>query len=126
MHVIALHDTTYDTEFEVYADGFRLKLVDPYGSPTLYVRRPGIKEEETYKFEEDDPFFSEISTFVDAIEGRVPKHNILSSYEDALRTYEFTWQIRKSSDTWADSYRKSVRTEGHGMLQGQPGQYAGN
>ncbi|KIJ48160.1 hypothetical protein M422DRAFT_162986 [Sphaerobolus stellatus SS14] len=81
MHVIALHDTTCDIEFEVYADGFRLKLVDPYGSPTLYVRRPGIKEEEAYKLEEDDPYFSEISTFVDAIEGRAPKRNILSSYE---------------------------------------------
>ncbi|KIJ22963.1 hypothetical protein M422DRAFT_196495 [Sphaerobolus stellatus SS14] len=108
MHVIALHDTTYDTEFEVYADGFRLKLVDPYGSPTLYLRRPGIKEEETYKFEEDDPFFSEISTFVDAIEARAPKHNILSSYEDALRTYEFTWQIREASDT-------CIRKPGNGI-----------
>ena len=35
--------TTYDTEFEVYADGYRLKLIDPYGSaPVLSVRKPGV------------------------------------------------------------------------------------
>lgn len=36
---------TYDTEFEVYADGYRFKLVDPYGTPRLYIRRPGVAEE---------------------------------------------------------------------------------
>ena len=62
MHVIALHGkissqfsapsdrvlllgTTYDTELEVFADGYRLKLVDPYLAPVLYVRRPGITHE---------------------------------------------------------------------------------
>ncbi|KAL6308264.1 putative oxidoreductase C terminal-domain-containing protein [Sparassis latifolia] len=49
-HVIALHGTTYDTEFEVYADGYRLKLVDPYDAPVLYVRRPGAAAEDVYSF----------------------------------------------------------------------------
>ena len=38
--------TTYSTEFEVYADGYMMKLVDPYSRvPMLYVRRPGIAKE---------------------------------------------------------------------------------
>ncbi|KAH9920425.1 putative oxidoreductase C terminal-domain-containing protein [Fomitopsis serialis] len=89
-HVIALHGTTYDTEFEVYADGYRLKLIDPYGSaPVLSVRKPG-----------DDPFYTEISTMIDAI--REPDSDALtsihSSYEDAVKTYELTWQIRHAGE----------------------------
>lgn len=37
--------TVYDTEFEVYADGYRLKLIDPYNRPVLSVRRPGLATE---------------------------------------------------------------------------------
>lgn len=29
----------------MYADGFRFKLVDPYGAPRLYVRRLGASQE---------------------------------------------------------------------------------
>ena len=36
--------TTYDTELEVYADGYHFKLVDPYSTPRLYIRQPGIAE----------------------------------------------------------------------------------
>jgi hypothetical protein len=58
MHVVALHGardsttnlpliqiavgTTYDTEIEVFADGYRLKLTDPYNFPVLSVRKPGL------------------------------------------------------------------------------------
>ncbi|KAF8587461.1 hypothetical protein K439DRAFT_1338061 [Ramaria rubella] len=106
MHVIALHGTTYDTELEVYADGYRLKLVDPYNSPVLYVRRPSIEHEEVYRFEEDDPFYSELSTFIDAMENPITENEILSSYEDAVLTYEFTWKIRLASDASANFNRE--------------------
>lgn len=177
MHVIGLHGatslsysalsrrwlpgTTYDTELEVFADGYRLKLVDPYISPVLYVRRPGVKHEGIGTFgpnswcwpcpswrgssirrsgkhclsepilnvysipfsHQDDPFFSELSTIIDAMENSTKKDEILSSYEDAVRTYEFvslsfeqdflmswreeqqTWQIRSASDASAQLYR---------------------
>ena len=36
--------TTYDTELEVYTDGYHFKLVDPYSTPRLYIRRPGAGE----------------------------------------------------------------------------------
>ncbi|PCH39968.1 hypothetical protein WOLCODRAFT_161996 [Wolfiporia cocos MD-104 SS10] len=97
-HVIALHGTTYDTEFEVYADGFRLKLVDPYGSPVLSVRRPGLAGEELISFTDDDPFYTELSTFVEAVKDPKAHGSILSSYEDAVKTYELTWHIRRASE----------------------------
>ena len=66
-HVIALHGrspenihgdlnlhgnagTTYDTELEVYADGYHFKLVDPYSTPKLHIRRPGSAEVELHTF----------------------------------------------------------------------------
>lgn len=66
-HVIALHGTrlddtdndrylqfvtgtTYDTELDVYADGYHFKLVDPYSTPKLYVRRPSSAEIEVHIF----------------------------------------------------------------------------
>lgn len=34
-------DGDYDTEFTVLADGYRMRLVDPYGTPKLHIRGPG-------------------------------------------------------------------------------------
>ncbi|EMD40242.1 hypothetical protein CERSUDRAFT_112435 [Gelatoporia subvermispora B] len=120
-HVIALHGITYDTEFEVYADGYRLKLVDPYNAPKLYVRRPGLATEEVFSFENDDPFYTEVATIIDSIEG-TGTSPILSSYADAVKTYELvrsllhfpsdslqtecalqTWQIRLASELSAEA-----------------------
>jgi len=44
------------------------RLVNPYVQPVLHIRRPGSDLEETYTFPDDDPFFSEISVFIDNIE----------------------------------------------------------
>ncbi|KAG8878009.1 hypothetical protein FRB97_002855 [Tulasnella sp. 331] len=106
-HAVALHGRNYDCELEVWCDGYHMRLVDPYNAPALFVRRPGSKSylglrerlgwvlnvsfvlgdlEERHAFE-DDPFYSEVSNFIDTIEsGPVP--NILSSFEDAAKTYE--------------------------------------
>jgi len=100
-HVVGLHGTNYSCELEVFADGYSLKLVDPYVQPVLYIRRPGDDHEETHRFADDDPFFSEISNFIDIIEDieEDPEAaQILSSYEDAVRSYEFTWAIRQASE----------------------------
>jgi len=37
-HAVALQGTAYACELEVWADGFHMRLVDPYQQPTLYVR----------------------------------------------------------------------------------------
>ncbi|KAI0820465.1 putative oxidoreductase C terminal-domain-containing protein [Trametes gibbosa] len=106
-HVIALHGNTYDTEFEVYADGYRFKLVDPYGTPKLYIRRPDVAGEgecEVHTFAGDDPFYTELATFIDVMKQQKPKERILSPYEDAIKTYELTWAIRRASEAAAEKY----------------------
>jgi hypothetical protein len=37
-HAVALQGTNYACELEVWADGYHMRLVDPYQQPTLYVR----------------------------------------------------------------------------------------
>jgi len=104
-HVVSLQGRDYSCEFEVYADGYCLKLVNPYVSPVLYIRKPGDDSETTMRFGDDDPFFSEVSNLIDVIEDieEDPEAaQILSSYEDAVRTYEFTWAIRRASERSRD------------------------
>jgi len=96
-HAVALQGHAYACELEVWADGFHMRLVDPYNAPTLYVRRPGDDHEEKHVYTDDDPFFSEISSFIDCIEGG-PDPHIFSSFEDATKTYELTWAIRLASE----------------------------
>ncbi|KIY50862.1 hypothetical protein FISHEDRAFT_71176 [Fistulina hepatica ATCC 64428] len=92
-HLVALQGTNYSCELEV--------LVNPYVQPMLYVRRPGDDHEQTYTFPDDDPFFSEVSNLIDIVEDieeDPDAANILSTYEDAVRSYELTWAIRNASE----------------------------
>ena len=62
------------------------RLVDPYVQPTLYIRRPGSDLDETHRFPDDDPFFSEVSNLIDVIEDieEDPEGaTILSSFDGA-------------------------------------------
>ncbi|KAK0450805.1 putative oxidoreductase C terminal-domain-containing protein [Armillaria borealis] len=100
-HIAALQGKNYSCELEVYADGYSLKLVNPYVQPVLYVRKPGDDHEQTINFPDDDPFFSEVSNLIDIIEDIEEDPDaaqILSSYDDAVRTYELTWAIRRASE----------------------------
>lgn len=97
-HAVALHGARFATELDVYADGFSLRLVDPYNSPALYVRRPSSEDEEEYRFPDDDPFYTEAANMVDCAErgrGAAPLH---SSFGDAVKTYALTWAIRLASE----------------------------
>ncbi|KAJ3486611.1 hypothetical protein NLI96_g4135 [Meripilus lineatus] len=67
-HLVALQGHDYSCELEVYADGYQLKLVNPYVQPVLYIRKPGSDIEEAHRFPDDDPFFSEVSVWIDNIE----------------------------------------------------------
>ena len=67
-HAVALQGTDYSTQIDVYADGYSLRLVDPYNAPMLYIRRPGDDHEEIVRYNDDDPFFSEVSSLIDCIE----------------------------------------------------------
>ena len=57
---------------------------------------------------QDDPFYTELATFIDVVEGQRESEAILSPYEDAIKTYElvrlgptyqstFLW-IRRADD----------------------------
>ena len=46
-----IQEGDYDCELVVIADGWKLRLVDPYGiAPRLYVRRPGDIKEGPFEF----------------------------------------------------------------------------
>ncbi|BEJ11550.1 hypothetical protein CspHIS471_0200100 [Cutaneotrichosporon sp. HIS471] len=98
-HGAALHGTEFSTEFVVFADGYQLKLTDPYNRPTLSVRHPGSDREEVHTFYDDDPFLNELALFIDAaMRDKKKTSPILSSYADAVKTYEMTWAIRLASE----------------------------
>jgi hypothetical protein len=130
-HGVALQGTAFSTEFTVcrsqisvcnpqifsdfpVADGYQLKLSDPYNHPVLYVRRPGSDSEEVHQFNDDDPFYSEMSTFIDMYDTGNSDVPILSTFADgespvwhgmmvmlilqAVKTYEMTWAIRWASE----------------------------
>ncbi|KAI0046694.1 hypothetical protein FA95DRAFT_1493597 [Auriscalpium vulgare] len=100
-HCVALQGHNYSCELEIYADGYQFKLVDPYVQPILYIRRPGSDLDEQHRFPDDDPFFSEVSNLIDVIEDieEDPESAcILSSFEDACKSYELTWAIRVASE----------------------------
>ncbi|KAL1405643.1 hypothetical protein Q8F55_009282 [Vanrija albida] len=105
VHGVSLHDGDYETELVVLADGWKFKLVDPYGVPRLHVRRPGQPEEAVTVYKDDDPFFTEMATFIDVIEGVVDESAVLSTYNEAIRTYELTWAIRNDGDKNRDERR---------------------
>lgn len=112
VHVVALQGHDYSCELEVYADGYSLKLTDPYVNPVLWVRKPGDDNETKMNFPDDDPFFSEISNFIESIEQSSDEEEeaqILSSYEDAARTYELTWAIRKASELSRANKKKQAQ-----------------
>lgn len=118
-HALTLQGTKYSTEMEVYLDGWKMRVVDLYNEPTLYVRSPETDAEQKIEFDADDPYYSEISAWVDASEhshrhtisnGCVVAENgaeenadeisdgILSSFRDACGTYALTWAIKQASE----------------------------
>ncbi|PWZ00909.1 hypothetical protein BCV70DRAFT_199278 [Testicularia cyperi] len=108
-HGITLHAGSYDTEIEVLADGWILRVNNAYdATTTLTVRKPGQSQEQVFHIS-DDPFLSEFETIVAAIQARkLAKSNPsmsniaapapLSDFADALKTYELTWRIRLAAE----------------------------
>lgn len=73
-------------------------MLTAYNAPVLYLRRPGDDHEEVIRYNQDDPFFSEVSNLIDNVEKGKGSAPILSSYEDAVQTYALTWKIREASE----------------------------
>jgi len=97
-HGALLHRQKYESELEVWSDGLRLVLHDPYGRCRLSVRRPHDEATETLDFADDDPYLTEDAAFLDAVR-RGDAAGIRSSYADAMKTYELTWAIRRAAET---------------------------
>jgi len=92
VHGTLLHREKYESELEIWADGLRLVLLDPYGDCRLLVRRPHSDDTEEIRFEEDDPYLTEDQVFVEAVRSK-DVSGIRSTYADAFKTFELTWAI---------------------------------
>ncbi|GAA5939349.1 hypothetical protein JCM1841_002942, partial [Sporobolomyces salmonicolor] len=116
------------------ADGYQLKLIDPYNAPELRVRTPHGDEEQIHKYVRtaiSSCFFRSISNpadwliapskdaFIDATEAAAhstdnaiaeddEETDILSSYEDACKTYAFSWAIRHAAERSNQQFKKTA------------------
>jgi predicted dehydrogenase len=95
-HGTLLHGRKYESELEVWGDGLRMVLSDPYGACQLHVRRPHGERTETLSFAEDDPYLAEDRAFIDAVRRR-DASGIRSPYADAMKTFALTWAIHRAA-----------------------------
>ena len=96
-HGVLLHRKKYLAELEVWCDGVRILLDDPYGKCHLHIRRSHSDETETLDFSDDDPYLTEDKVFIDAIRTG-DSSSIRCNYDDAFRTYQLTWAIRRAAE----------------------------
>jgi predicted dehydrogenase len=96
VHTALLHGWHYDTTLEVQGDGYSITLRDPYGANELTYRAPGSEKSEVL-MAPDDPYWTEIDTFIQATQSG-DRSKICSSYADAFRTYELSWAIRRAAE----------------------------
>jgi predicted dehydrogenase len=97
-HGTMLHGSNYACEIEVWADGFRAVLLDPYHECKLLVRRTETGDVDVeYCFKNDDYYQTEVAAFILGVASK-QKNLIQSSFADAMRTYEFTWAIKDKFD----------------------------
>jgi predicted dehydrogenase len=104
VHATLLHDVKYETELEVWGDGYSATLRDPYGICELSVRLSGQEEMHVECFQDDDTYLSEDQAFIQAVIAAkrgspVEPHLIRSPYGDSLQTYAFTWKIHERATT---------------------------
>lgn len=102
-HSSLLNDTRYSSEFEVWADGLLMNLIDPYTECKLVIRSPGVEETQVLSFKGDDPYMSEDEAFLSAVASG-NSDRILSPYSDAKKSYELTWAIRRASESTAVNF----------------------
>ena len=96
-HGILLHEQKYESELEVWGDGLRMVLADPYGACRLHVRRPHGEETHAQDLSDDDPYLTEDQVFIDTVRSG-DASGIRSTYADAFKTYELTWAIRRAAE----------------------------
>jgi len=87
-HGVLNHGTRYHTEFEIWCDGLKILLHDPYTDQcTVFVNDVATK------FPLDDPYVTEDRVFLSAIINEKEAAQIKSTYSDAVKTYELSYVI---------------------------------
>lgn len=96
-HSLLQHGKAYDTELEVWADGLRAVLTDPYSDECqLHVRAGEFRSAPRPIGGVNDPYLAEMTAFLRAIrENRLDL--IRSPYHDAAKTFEVTCRIAAES-----------------------------
>ena len=98
MHAVALPGSKYESHIEVLMDSLRMNLYEPYlPECKLMVRDLRSENDVTYTFGDDDPYETEMRTFLDAVR-KQDASEIASSYKDASETYNFTWAVRRAGE----------------------------
>ena len=96
-HGLTLWGKRYEASIDLWADGLRITLEEPYQpNCVLRVRRGFTDKEEVFTFPAADPYLEEDRAFLEAV--RTGNQNLIrSSYEDASKTYELSWGIKRAS-----------------------------
>ena len=97
-HTLLLHDYQYETGIDIWCDGLHMSLLNPYlPQCVLKIRRSGSVEESVEAFPNVDTYLEEDSAFLRAVSSRADADLIRSTYEDAAKTYEFSWAIKRAT-----------------------------
>ncbi len=97
LHGALLHGRRYESEIEIWGDGLRLVLEDPYGACRLRIREPGGDVSRVETFDDADPYMEEDRAFLEAVRRRRPE-SVRSPYADAFRTYELSCAITAAAE----------------------------
>ena len=101
-HTVSLHGFKYESYIDIWCDGLRMSLRDPYTAEcTLGIRHSGNEQETIENFGDVDPYLEEDREFFEAIRTKTLSR-VMSPYSDAAKTYELTWAIRRATTAEAD------------------------
>ena len=96
-HGVLLHQQKYESALEIWCDGVRCILEDPYGDCRLGVRGPHSEETHWHSFD-DDCYLAEDAAFIEAVRAGDPAA-VRSTYDDALETYRLSCLITRAGYT---------------------------
>lgn len=96
-HTATLKGKRYESNMDLWCDGLRMTLYDPY-SPlcTLSIRYPDSDQPQVHAYPDTDPYYAEDHAFLSAV--RTGDSSLIrSGYRDAAHTYCLTWAIRRAT-----------------------------
>ena len=89
-HALLLQGLEYEASLEVWADGLRIRLLDPYNDRCRVQVRVGPNDSDVvFPFPDDDPYLNEDDAFFQAICDK-SNASIRCSIVDAATTYSLT------------------------------------